>query len=132
MAIRKTIDDLVDALLQAGVPKAKVKRALEMLGLSSDGIQEVLAVARDSPVEEDQALLIQEELEKQKFAIEALREEVSRLNAALSKLCKALAPGDLASLETRISSLEADVKGIVEALGEYALQILRKPRTSGA
>lgn len=138
MSIRKTANELVEAMFQSGVSFLTIKKVLDKLGFPKERIEELTESLPTGVSEEPSEktadlrkdiMSLQGELERHKVAIESLEEEIDKINSMLSPLLreiKMLKGEGVESIEKRLASLEAEVKGIVEALGEYVPTLLEQ------
>lgn len=144
-AIKKTVDELTDVMLRSGVSTTAIKNILLKLGFSDDQIEQIISeipanTVPNTSLESDQIpasrkeglASLQEELERQRSFIQSLQEEISRLALAFSKLSQEVRTstnGPIQSnIEARITSLEASVNGIIDAIGEYVPTIIERLR----
>lgn len=140
MSIRKTANELVEAMLQSGVSPTAIKKVLGTLGFSKEKIDELtedlptISVSEEpretnAVTSSENTLSLREELERHRSAINSLQEELSKINSTLSPFlqgAKASRDSGIISIEKRLSSLEAEVKGVIEALGEYVPALLKR------
>jgi len=145
--IKKTVDELANAMLRSGVSTTAIKNVLLELGFPGEKVEQAIneihadtmsnnsAADQISTSDKESLTLLQEEVERQRLFIQSLQEEVNKLALAFSKLSQEvrIAPdGPIQSdLEARMASLEASVNGIIDAISEYVPAIverLRAPR----
>lgn len=143
MTIKRTVEELADAMLRSGAALTTIKNVLLELGFQKEKIEQIIdtfpskpAARQDSADDhlnnynENNSFSLHEELKRQRIQIQSLQEEVSKLTLEFSRISqeiKGVKSGEpLQNMVNRIESLEATVNGIIEAISDYVPIIVER------
>jgi DNA anti-recombination protein RmuC len=143
MAIKKTVEELAEAMQRSGVALTTIQNVLLLLGFQKEKIEQIIDTFRSKPAasqdstdgnspnhNEKNSFSLQEELKRQRKQIQLLQEQVSKLTLEFSRISqeiKAVNSGrPPQNIVNRVASLEATVNGIIEAIGDYVPIIIER------
>ena len=143
MAIKRTVEELADAMLRSGAALTTIQNVLLELGFQREKIEQIIdtfrskhTLSQDPPddhppnYDEKNPFSLHEELKRQRMQIQSLQGEVSKLTLEFSRISQEIKAVNTSppsqNISNRITSLEATVNGIIEAIGDYVPIIIER------
>jgi len=132
ISVKKSIEEVVEALLKEGVRPEAVKRSLINLGFDREQVEKVLTSVAVSPsTVEPEYRLINDELKRQKLSLEELRKEFTKIKDLVNTFINRieLLEKEISQAATsRLTTLEARFNALIDALIDYAPYLFEDSR----
>lgn len=146
LTIRKTLEEVAEVMLQNGASLPTIRNVLIAFGFPEDKVEEVTSALQSrvpsknastvndqTPILNGSVIPLQEELKRQRAMIESLQEEIAKINLRFSQLSqeiKTLHGGLPQDVEVRLTSVEAKLRGFIEAVGDYIPMLMEHTKSA--